>query len=331
MMVNENFIYNESNIDNELLEVLSYINEFNLFKNNKSNDNSPENKILKMIQKIIILIDKISEYIDYNKNIMFGNDKKIREIVKRYKNVYFTNFKNKKITFRAYSYTNLEDSIYSDIFNRLDKNIDRINNNFKLNIKDVTDDNIMNFTSDYLDNESLYSDIIGVNNISNIREYKNHISNALKSSIMIDFENNKNFSDDKLQSIIKYFESENTIKSMRSAYTTINNKCKFLKSTLEFDKINKFLGNKLSKKYNAKLSLIQHYINIVNQELNIIWTTYKTIVSIEKEKRSTYIRILNLLVPESFAIKNENSDKNGIKEIYNNQINGVYFNEINFL
>ena len=54
-------------------------------------------------------------------------------------------------------------------------------------------------------------------------------------------------------------------------------------------------------------------------------------ISIEKEKRATYIRILNLLVPESFAIKNENSDKNGIKEIYNNQINGVYFNEIDFI
>lgn len=328
MVVNENFVYNETHIDNDLTDTLKYINEFKFFSGKSSNS---DNKIILAIQKLMTLIDKIIEYMNYNKDIMFGNDKKYREVIKKYKNIYFTNFKTKKIRFKAYSYTNLEDSIYHNIFNDLNKNIDKMNNDIKSNIKNVTDDNITDFTSKYLDDESLFKDITGIYNISTMDEYKKLISYRLKSNTMIEFENNINFPEDKLRDIIKYFESGNSIKNIRLAYETVNNKCKYFKSTLEFDKINKFLNSKIFKKDSARLSLIQHYINIINQEINIIWATYKTIISIEKEKRATYIRILNLLVPESFAIKNENSDKNGIKEIYNNQINGAYFNEINFI
>ena len=94
----------------------------------------------------------------------------------------------------------------------------------------------------YLD-LSLYKDITGIDNISSMDEYKKLITYALKSNAMIEFENNINFPEDKLRDIIKYFESGNSIKNIRLAYESVNNKCKYFKSILEFDKINKFLNN----------------------------------------------------------------------------------------
>ena len=123
MVVTENFIYNEIHIDNDLADTLKYINEFKFFSDKSNNS---DNKIILAIQKLMTLIDKIIEYMNYNKDIMLGNDKKYREVIKKYKNIYFTNFKTKKIRFRAYSYTNLEDTIYHNIFNDLNKNISNL-------------------------------------------------------------------------------------------------------------------------------------------------------------------------------------------------------------
>lgn len=256
-----------------------------------------ESNIDTLIQRIILFINKIIERAKYNKDIIFKNNEKIRNIVKTYKNSYYNNFKDKNINFKAYKYTDLSYSNISDLFSTIDKNINNLHSDINYNIKSINNIDVNKVINSSVNILNAITDFDGTSD-----EYKSWIINNLRSKNQINY-NKSNFNESNIDNIINYFLLSNDYKDIRSAYDILYKKCNFLKMSLDFKYLNKSINNKLFNKDSDITTLLRHYISVIKEEINILWITYKTIIDIEREKRDVYIRILNALSPEGFKIQ----------------------------
>ena len=273
-----------------------------------------ESNIDTLIQRIILFINKIIERAKYNKDIIFKNNEKIRNIVKIYKNSYYDNFKDKNINFKAYKYTDLSYSNILDLFNTIDKNINNLHSDINYNIKSINNIDVNKVINSSVNVLNTITDFDGTSD-----EYKSWIINNLRSKNQINY-NKSNFNESNIDSIINYFLLSNDYKDIRSVYDILYKKCNFLKMSLDFKYLNKSINNKLFNKDSDITTLLRHYISVIKEEINILWITYKTIIDIEREKRNLYIRILNTLSPEGFKIQSVKEEKiiyNDIDEFKN--------------
>lgn len=320
-------VYNEDYIDNTERSILTSIVESNnladkLLKNNKNKFDFSE-----ILNNIMRLIDKIIELGRYYIEVFSNNNKKLKNIMRLYHNTIIDRFNKNPISIVGYEFKDLKDSRIKDIFPTMERNLDNSVNKIKKDLSNLKNDNVSNIIDDSINVVSYLTEIPDINTIGDLAKYiKEELKNGNKK-VSIDSRTNFRLTD--LSKIIEYFEKDNSTVELRKQYEACNKICNNIKHSMNYKKLNTMITSNLSSKESLKDSVIRYYLNMIREQANIVWTVYKTIIDIEREKRTMYIRILNQLVPEGFNIKNNIGAKN--ESIYEDINSGSYFNEIDYV